>query len=235
MGGAETRDVESVDDVMKIINQGNEKKHIAATAMNPQSSRGHTVFKIGIQKDEDDLHMSSEVYFADLAGHESEKTTLVTGDRLVELSFINKSLMWLQGAIHALATQSHKAKAGKETEVSSKLGLFRNSKLTLLLANALTGNSLVNVIVTISPAAAHFTTSISSLKFANEVKHMGVEVHSSAHQDPAAVIKRLEQEVKELKQQLAEAQGNPGASSTNGSTSNGRELVEAQRQIQQLK
>merc|ERR1719183_3285497 len=120
--------------------------------MNAHSSRGHTIFKLGIQKTEQEegISLHSDVYFADLAGHENEKTTKVTGDRLVELSFINKSLMWLQRAIHSLSSKSHKGTA------SSNVSLFRNSKLTLLLANALTGNARINLIVTISPAALHF-------------------------------------------------------------------------------
>jgi len=216
--GAETKNVTSVEEILGVIEQGNEKKHIAKTAMNPQSSRGHTIFKFGIHKDEGDFHSSAEMYFADLAGHESEKTTKVTGDRLVELSFINKSLMWLQRAIHSLASKSPKGSA------VSNVSLFRNSKLTMLLANALTGNARINVIVTISPAAVHFPTSASSLSFANEVKHMAVSVKSSAsiHADPAAVIQALEQEVKELKgklqeleEQLAQA---PESAFTNEST-----------------
>jgi len=210
MQGVETTEVSDVEDVMKLIDTGNSHKHIAATAMNPQSSRGHTIFKLNILKEEEDVHLSSEVYFADLAGHENEKTTKVQGERLHELSFINKSLMWLQSAIHSLSSGG-----GSHKRQVNNTSLFRNSKLTLILANALTGNSLINVIVTISPAAVHFPTSHSSLKFANEVKHMTVQVHSSAHVDPASEMKKLHTEIDQLRTELAIArEGNPARRTT---------------------
>lgn len=219
--GAELKEVSNVEECLKLIDHGNSMKHIAATAMNPQSSRGHTVFKLCIHKDDSGhgIHMGSEVYFADLAGHENEKTTQVKGDRLVELSFINKSLMWLQAAIHSLAK-------GNGSHHKPSMSDFRNSKLTLLLSNALTGNSLVNVIVTLSPAEAHFATSLSSLKFANEVKRIKVEVTSSAQKDPAVMIKSLESEVEALKSQLAAALAGapepiPGAGGVENAASNG--------------
>lgn len=229
--GVETEIVNSVEECLKLIDRGSQMKHVAATAMNPQSSRGHTIFKLAIQKHDLDhgVHLASEIYFADLAGHENVKTTQVTGDRLVELSFINKSLMCLQSAIHGLSKGHDSKKAEvpviarpklqrRKTEgailnapasinslrrMSTGMSDFRNSKLTLLLSNALTGNSLINVIVTLSPAAAHFPTSLSSLRFANEVKHIKVEAHSSAQTDPATRIKHLEKEVADLRAQLA--------------------------------
>lgn len=226
--GAKLNSVDSVEECLRLINQGNKLKHTAATAMNSQSSRGHTVFKLVIQQaqHDDGVSLSSEIYFADLAGHENEKTTKVTGERLLELSCINKSLMWLQSAMHALATgrgtpratprgatRSKGSTGTAETKTLRRQGtaetnhmtLFRNSKLTLLLSNALLGNSLVHVIVTLSPAAAHFATSLSSLKFANEVKHIMVDVHSSVQVDSAVQIRNLEAEVQQLKDQLAEA------------------------------
>lgn len=198
--GAELRTIDSAEECIQLVEYSNKRKHIAATAMNAQSSRGHTVFKLVVQHDQNDgVHLTSEVYFADLAGHENERTTKVRGERMVELSFINKSLMWLQSAVHSM---SHPPKG---TAQVNRMALFRNSKLTLLLSNALLGNSLVHVIVTLSPAPAHFSTSLSSLRFANEVKHITVDVHATAYVDPTESIKRLEAEVRQLKEQLANA------------------------------
>ena len=70
-------------------------KSVAATQMNANSSRAHTVFKLKMERRDGTAVVASEVFFVDLAGRENEKTTRVTGDRFIELSFINKSLMWL--------------------------------------------------------------------------------------------------------------------------------------------
>merc|ERR1719160_1627053 len=100
--------VESFKDCADLINYGNTMKTVAATAMNSKSSRAHTIFVIRFDKnDGQDLDTTvSEIYFVDLAGRENEKTTQVTGDRLVELSFINKSLFHLATCIHLLADEN---------------------------------------------------------------------------------------------------------------------------------
>ena len=87
----------------------------------------------------------------DLPGRENEKTTLVTGERLVELSFINKSLFHLANCIHALGaadqadvqkSAAQRKPAGHYPKVAQRTvtqANFRNSKLTMLLSSALTG------------------------------------------------------------------------------------------------
>ena len=64
----------------------------------------------------------TKLHLVDLAGRENERTTLATGIRLVELSFINKSLFHLAGCIHGLAA-SQKAKVRRKENVQ-----FRNSR-----------------------------------------------------------------------------------------------------------
>mmetsp|Transcript_33302 Transcript_33302/g.62198 ORF Transcript_33302/g.62198 Transcript_33302/m.62198 type:complete len:286 (-) Transcript_33302:2-859(-) len=96
--------VESFEHCVRLVEYGNTMKTVAATAMNAKSSRAHTVFKLALEKrgGEDHLAVMSEVFFVDLAGRENEKTTKVTGERLVELTFINRSLMWLPPCIQKL-------------------------------------------------------------------------------------------------------------------------------------
>jgi hypothetical protein len=109
--------------------------------------------------------------------------------------------MYLQRAIHSLATSSGSGGKGAKVNYS----IFRNSELTMLLANGLTGNSKAAVIVTLSPAAQHFTTSLGSIEFAMEVKGIKMDVHSTVTVDPKTQIKQLEAEVASLRTQLAAA------------------------------
>ena len=84
----------------------------------------------------------------------------VSGERLVELTFINQSLMWLSTCIQALAKpESRKSMAVGASPTSALMSRFRNSKLTLLLSNALSGNSKTSMIGTLSPALANFEES----------------------------------------------------------------------------
>ena len=52
------------------------------------------VLKRILEVEKDDA--SATLYVADLAGHENEKTTKVTGERMKELSFINTTLFHLR-------------------------------------------------------------------------------------------------------------------------------------------
>ena len=59
-----------------LIEYGNNMKTIAATAMNPQSSRGCTIIKFHMEKKIADASCTvSDCWVVDLAGRENEKTT----------------------------------------------------------------------------------------------------------------------------------------------------------------
>ena len=107
--------VENCQDCLQLIDYAHTMQTVAATAMNAQSSRAHTIFAIKVEKTqkisagEDDKKVevteTFESFIVDLAGRENERTTLATGERLVELSFINKSLFHLANCIHALGSK----------------------------------------------------------------------------------------------------------------------------------
>jgi len=262
--------VESFHECIKLIEYGNTMKTVAATAMNSKSSRGHTIFKLMLEKrgGSDKTIITSEAFFVDLAGRENEKNTQVTGQRFAELTFINRSLLWLSICIQALGDQtanpnsarrrssvvekngsgdldgrrrSAKEPSGgdpdangdgsrgslaspqsgkrkfmsvgfKDLQASPKKQLadaaaassrFRNSKLTLLLYNALNGNSKTAMIGTLSPAVANFEESLSTLKFASTVKNIMLEAKQATEIDKDSLVKSLQEELRRLKQQMA--------------------------------
>jgi hypothetical protein len=133
--------VEDVGTCVKLIDYGNAMKSVSATAMNSKSSRAHTIFKMNLKRrgGQDHKVITSETVFVDLAGRENEKTTKCTDQRMVELTFINCSLMHLSHCIQNL----------RHGQGQNSLAMFRNSKLTLLLANALSGNSKTAMIGTL--------------------------------------------------------------------------------------
>merc|ERR1712110_817115 len=105
--------------------------------MNATSSRAHTIVTVTlIQKYKNEagkeLAKTSCINLVDLAGSERADSTGATGERLKEGSAINQSLSILGNCIKALADTAE----GKRTVVP-----FRDSKLTMLLKNALGGNS----------------------------------------------------------------------------------------------
>jgi len=207
--GVADEPVDSFENCVQLIEYGNTMKTVAATAMNAKSSRAHTIFKLMVEKrgGSDNTIVTSEAFFVDLAGRENEKTTKVSGERLVELTFINQSLMWLSTCIQALAKpESRKSMAVGASPTSALMSRFRNSKLTLLLSNALSGNSKTSMIGTLSPALANFEESYGTLTFASTVKNIKIKAKPATAVDKDALVKSLQEELQHLKEQLADSE-----------------------------
>ncbi|CAD7948238.1 unnamed protein product [Amoebophrya sp. A120] len=213
--------VESAEDCIHLLEYGVTMKTVAATQMNAQSSRAHTIFAMKIEKDikegYGERHESSELFIVDLAGRENERTTLATGERLVELSFINKSLFHLANCIHALGSaQQASSASGKSTKpggqhakvASTQRDIsqanFRNSKLTLLLSEALSGNSKTYMIGTLSPAVSAFEENQVTLRFAATVKNIKLKA-SKIEASKTDQVSALNDELIRLREQLANA------------------------------
>lgn len=88
------------------------------------------------------------------------------------------------------------------THGDSGMSKFRNSKLTLLLSNALSGNSKTSMIGTLSPALANLEESMSTLNFASNVKGLKVSAKPAKEVDKDALVKSLQMEIQQLKKQL---------------------------------
>ena len=98
----------------------------------------------------------SELNLIDLAGCERVKQSGVKGIAFEEAKAINKSLSALGDVICALASRAkHKP--------------FRNSKLTHLLANSLSGSSKTLMFVNVAPGSKHYSETVSALRFAAKV------------------------------------------------------------------
>jgi len=206
--GAREEVVASSEDCLDLLVYGNSQKTVHATAMNANSSRGHTIFKMSL-----DIPQGPGrpvrlplLYFVDLAGYENERTTLVTGERKRELAFINTSLFELARCIQALAPRGEGRRRTWTKKGKSDLSLFRSNKLTLLLSASLTGNSRTTMLGMLSPAMDKYEGNLKTLNFANSVK--GIKLAASAidgEEDRGALVKKLEAEIQQLKLQLESA------------------------------
>ena len=143
------------DEVEKLITAGARHRAAGAHALNKDSSRSHsivTLYILGTTANGQALH--SKLNLVDLAGSERLDKTGATGDRLTEAKFINKSLSALGDVLTALA--------------SSKRGHvpYRNSKLTYLLQDSLSGDSKALMFVNVSTDADDVPETLCSLRFA---------------------------------------------------------------------
>ena len=118
---------QSVEDVMKLLQGGNQRRTTEPTVMNVTSSRSHAVFQVRVERRDREATTLGKLSLIDLAGSERASQTHNSGMRLLEGANINRSLLALGNCINALAS-------------GSAFVPFRDSKLTRLLKDSLGGN-----------------------------------------------------------------------------------------------
>lgn len=154
-----THQVESDQDVLRLMKLGMERRSVTATKYNDASSRSHSILTVTVigKSALANATYRGKLHLIDLAGSEKVKKSGVDGVALKEAQNINKSLSALGDVICAL---SKKAKHIP----------FRNSTLTHLLQDSLGGNSKALMFTNFSPAEAHQAETLNTLKFAQRVK-----------------------------------------------------------------
>lgn len=173
LAGARSTKVESLSDVVAILQAGEARKKYAATAMNERSSRAHTVMVLSIAQRhlQTDALTHSTLHLCDLAGSEQVKKSKVVGQQLKEAVAINKSLSALGKCIKALV-EDHKHVP------------FMESKLTTLLRNALGGNCATIAIVSASSEPHNADETLQAMRFGESIStitnHAKIAAQSSA-------------------------------------------------------
>lgn len=220
--------VQSPTQLLRVIARGDQARRTASTQFNARSSRSHAVVQIVVESRErvpsgpgDSKRQGllpggvrvSTLSLIDLAG--SEKAA-ESKERRQEGSHINKSLLTLGTVIAKLS--EHKDKDGKLADKDGKHLPYRDSKLTRLLQGALSGNSLVSILCTISVGAAgttasantHANETINTLKFASRAKNNIVSHAKRAEEALGAggdggarvLLERYRMEIMELRKEL---------------------------------
>lgn len=113
-------------------------------------------------------------------------------ERRKEGSYINKSLLTLGNVISRL------------TEEKPGHIPYRDSKLTRILQNSLSGNAKIAVVCTVSPAHLNAEETHNTLKFAARVKRVTLKAHLNEIVDEKALLQKYKHEIEELRQKLAE-------------------------------
>ncbi|XP_030305103.1 chromosome-associated kinesin KIF4A isoform X3 [Calypte anna] len=197
--GLTERSVSCAQDTVSCLEQGNNSRTVASTAMNSQSSRSHAIFTICIdQKKKSDKNSSfhSKLHLVDLAGSERQKKTKAEGDRLKEGININRGLLCLGNVISALGEENKKG----------GFVPYRDSKLTRLLQDSLGGNSHTLMIACVSPADSNMEETLNTLRYADRARK--IKNKPIVNLDPqAAELQHLKQQVQQLQVLLLQAHG----------------------------
>jgi kinesin family protein C2/C3 len=149
--------VTTPEDVDGLLSTAQQNRTVAATDMNAHSSRSHLMVQIfGSMTTPEGKKSNSVITLVDLAGSERLAKSGVSGDRAKEAIAINKSLSALGDVINARATKSSHTP-------------FRNSPLTHMLQDSLSGDSKTLMLMQINPCGLHVEESLCSLQFGARV------------------------------------------------------------------
>jgi hypothetical protein len=191
--------VRSSDDCIALIEEGTRNRSVAATKMNEQSSRSHSIFRLTLTQTTTVLpqkqfekpkhyHRTSTVSLVDLAGSERNKKTGAEGERLKEAVAINKSLTTLKNVIDALVEQR-------------AVVPYRDSTLTWLLSDNLGGNSKTFMIACVSPHLDNAEESLNTLRYA--IRTQAVVTHAHVNEsNELRRMARMKSDMERMKAQL---------------------------------
>lgn len=193
--GVKCASVESAEDAMSLIQEGDEHRVRAATNMNATSSRSHACIILNITKRKiadtsaQGKGKKSKVKFGklilvDLAGSERVKKALGEnhnhhGTRFMESKAINLSLSALGNCISALAQQKQHVP-------------YRDAKLTRLLKDSLGGNSMTALVLNVAPDESHVSETKSTLTFGQRAMAVQTRVSINEQVDFQALYSNVQ-------------------------------------------
>ncbi|EFA11416.2 kinesin-like protein Klp10A isoform X2 [Tribolium castaneum] len=152
----------SVDEVLKLIQKGNQARTSGQTFANSNSSRSHAVFQIYLRSNNNMQKIHGKFSLIDLAGNErGADTSSANRQTRMEGAEINKSLLALKECIRALGRKGAHLP-------------FRVSKLTQVLRDSFVGsNSRTCMIAMVSPGVNSCEHTLNTLRYADRVKELG--------------------------------------------------------------
>uniref|UniRef100_A0A671RBS7 Kinesin-like protein n=1 Tax=Sinocyclocheilus anshuiensis TaxID=1608454 RepID=A0A671RBS7_9TELE len=165
----ETLRVCDLPQILPVFDLGHMNRATACTNLNEHSSRSHALLIVTVAgfNSSTGHRTSGKLNLVDLAGSERIAKSGAEGSRLREAQCINKSLSALGDVINALRS--------KHSHVP-----FRNSRLTYLLQDSLSGDSKTLMMVQVSPLESNVSESVCSLKFAQRVRTVEIGPSSSS-------------------------------------------------------
>ncbi|KAE8732201.1 protein Dr1-like protein isoform X1 [Hibiscus syriacus] len=192
----------SADEVMALLQRGNQNRTTEPTRANETSSRSHAILQVVVEYRVKDASMNiisrvGKLSLIDLAGSERALATDQRTLRSLEGANINRSLLALSSCINAL--------------VEGKKHIpYRNSKLTQLLKDSLSGACNTVMIANISPNNLSFGETQNTLHWAYRAKEIQTKACKANEEvievpetgtNPAKFLLELQKENRELRVQ----------------------------------
>lgn len=220
--------VESWEEVQELLDAGDQAKRRAATAMNERSTRAHTLLVLTLtQRVQPGVEVRSRLFLADLGG--SEKISKSKADegtvapvlmvggvevhrvgwaeyylhrqRIQETLQINKGLFALKKVIDALHQRQQMLDQGVPSANLPRVP-YQDSKLTMLLKDALGGASRTLVFCTAAMDSKHATESLQTLRFGERCAQVQQRPKSDKAASVQAALRHLEQQISDLEAEI---------------------------------
>ncbi|GAA94003.1 uncharacterized protein L969DRAFT_15735 [Mixia osmundae IAM 14324] len=189
--------ITSADNGLAILRAGTLRRQTASTNCNDRSSRGHAIFtvKVTVKTNETDVKGEEVVRIGklnlvDLAGSESIAKSGAIEARAREAGLINQSLLSLGRVINSLV------------EKSTTSASYRESKLTRLLEESLTGRTRTCLIATISTVKDSADETLKTLNYARRAKSIEINPQRNSTTTKSALISQYSIEIERLKRDL---------------------------------
>lgn len=220
--------VESWDEVQELLELGEISKRVSATAMNERSTRAHTLLVLTLtQKAPSGFEVKSRLFLADLGGSEKiakskadaglvAPVLMVGGEevnrvswaeyyshrqRIQETQQINKGLFALKTVIDALNTRQQMINQGAPL-ASLPYVPYQNSKLTMLLKDALGGTSRTLVFCTASMDSRHALESLQTLRFGERCGQVQQRPDADKAASVQAALRQLEADIQAVEAEI---------------------------------
>jgi len=194
--GLSESEVSTATEFKTLLDYAAKNRSVGSTCTNEHSSRSHAMIQLKVHVISAEHTARAKIFLTDLAGSERQKRAKNDGQRMKEGIHINVSLSTLGLVISRL---SEIAQGRNHCSVP-----FRDSKLTFLLKDSLSGNTRTQVLVALSPSSTSYEESLSTLRFAQSVKKIRTRavadlVYSNQQND---VVLALQSEVARLQAEL---------------------------------
>ena len=193
--GASFKKVTNESDAYKLIMRGNKHRTEKPSTNNENSSRSHAILQIYLEvEQQQNNNFNTEKTFGkfvlvDLAGSERAP---IFGKKNTESGSINKSLLALGKCINALTSQN------------KGYIPWRDSKLTRLLQEPLSGNSRIVMIATVSPSIDSFDETMFTLQNANKAKGVKVVLKKNVVETEGPRINKYDEYIQNLQEEIHE-------------------------------
>jgi kinesin family protein 6/9 len=190
---------------LNLLFTGGLSRTTATHKLNKRSNRSHSIFTLYVQQRQrsgvSEKINHSKLHLVDLAGSERLKKTMDSVDGSMgddisrkESMAINRSLTYLEQCVVALTRKSTSAGASHIP--------YRQSKLTNILKDCLGANCNTLMIACVWGESTHIEETISTLRLASRMMKVQNESVSVESVDPTILLKKQENIIKALKQEL---------------------------------